>query len=157
VPALLQIPRLIDDQDPVGGAEMIDDEATQLAGDRIGVPHRAGQQLLHPPRPGLTGLLGQRPAVLRPLQAQQGQQHRAQPGPGLPAPDMPTDAFQQVIDVAAPSCGPYSVARGHRRGVRCPHTIDAARWSPASLTSPSEPFPVAGGWQVGPDTPTSAR
>src|SRR4051794_32397366 len=48
---------------------------------------------------------------------------------------MPTDTSQQVIDVAAPGRGSYPVARGHRRGVRSPHTCDAARWPPPSLAS----------------------
>src|SRR3954451_908731 len=95
--------------------------------------------MLHPPRLGLPGLLGQRPAVARPLAAQQGQQHRAQPGPHLRPGHVLTDAFQQLIDVAAPGGGSYSVPRGHRRGVRSPHTFDAARWPPSSLTSPYVP------------------
>src|SRR4051812_9789588 len=52
---------------------------------------------------------------------------------------MSTDAFEQLIDVAAPGGGSYPVQRGHRRGVRSPHTFDAARWPPSSLTSPYAP------------------
>src|SRR3954449_5757658 len=52
---------------------------------------------------------------------------------------MSTDAFGQLIDVAAPGGGSYPVQRGHRRGVRSPHTFDAARWPPSSLTSPYAP------------------
>src|SRR4051812_7093622 len=52
---------------------------------------------------------------------------------------MSTDAFEQLIDVAAPGGGSYPVQRGHRRGVRSPHTFDAARWPPTSLTSPYAP------------------
>jgi hypothetical protein len=135
-PALLQIPGLIHDQDPVGGAEVIDDEGAQLAGDRVGVPHGAGQQVLHAPRPVLAGGLGQRPAVARPLPAQQRQHHRAQPGPRLRPGDVPTNTLEQLIDVAAPGRGSYPVQRGHRRGVRSPHTFDAARWPP-------RPWPAA--------------
>src|SRR4051812_7241962 len=47
--------------------------------------------------------------------------------------------FEQLIDVAAPGGGSYPVQRGHRRGVRSPHTFDAARWPPSSLTSPYAP------------------
>jgi hypothetical protein len=65
VPALLQIAGLVDDQDPVG-TEVLDDEVAQLAGDRVGVPGGAGEQMLHAPGAGLAGLLGQRPAVARP-------------------------------------------------------------------------------------------
>src|SRR3954466_11869313 len=52
---------------------------------------------------------------------------------------MSTDAFEQLIDVAAPGGGSYPVQRGHRRGIRSPHTFDAARWPPTSLTSPYVP------------------
>src|SRR3954447_21396239 len=52
---------------------------------------------------------------------------------------MSTDAFEQLIDVAAPGGGSYPVQRGHRRGVRSPHTFDAARWPPSPLTSPYAP------------------
>src|SRR5213080_91956 len=52
---------------------------------------------------------------------------------------MSTDAFEQLIDVAAPGGGSYPVQRGHRRAVRSPHTFDAARWPPSSLTSPYAP------------------
>src|SRR3954465_378721 len=52
---------------------------------------------------------------------------------------MSTDAFEQLIDVAAPGGGSYPVQRGHRRGVRSPHTCDAARWPPSSLASPYAP------------------
>src|SRR3954466_3004496 len=52
---------------------------------------------------------------------------------------MSTDAFEQLIDVAAPGGGSYPVQRGHRRGVRSINTFDAARWPPSSLTSPYAP------------------
>src|SRR3954469_11962457 len=52
---------------------------------------------------------------------------------------MSTDAFEQLIAVAPPGGGSYPVQRGHRRGVRSPHTFDAARWPPSSLTSPYAP------------------
>src|SRR4051794_41516090 len=52
---------------------------------------------------------------------------------------MSTDAFEQLIDVPAPGGASYPVQRGHRRGVRSPHTFDAARWPPSSLTSPYAP------------------
>src|SRR3954452_8684674 len=95
--------------------------------------------MLHSPWAGLTDLLGQRPAVARPLPAEQGQQQGAQPGPRLGPGDMPTDACEQLIDVAAPGGGSYPVQRSHRRGIRCPHTIDAARWPPSPLTSSYTP------------------
>jgi hypothetical protein len=40
--ALLHIPGLVHHQDPAG-AQVLDDEAAQLAGDRVGVPHRAAE------------------------------------------------------------------------------------------------------------------
>src|SRR3954465_5647443 len=52
---------------------------------------------------------------------------------------MSTDAFEQLIAVATPGGGSCPVQRGHRRGVRSPHTFDAARWPPSSLTSPYAP------------------
>src|SRR4051812_43272093 len=67
---------------------------------------------------------------------------------------MSTDAFEQLIDVAAPGGGSYPVQRGHRRGVRSPHTFDAARWPPSSLTSPYAPqgstTAVLACWSVSP-------
>jgi hypothetical protein len=64
VPALLQITGLVDDQHRFGVAELLTDEVADIGADRDVVPCHPGQQVLHPVRTGVPGVLGDRPAVL---------------------------------------------------------------------------------------------
>ena len=56
--ALLQISRLIDHQHGLWVAEVLDEVGAQVVADAVVVPHRPGQQVLHPVRAGVAGVLG---------------------------------------------------------------------------------------------------
>ncbi|QUQ63912.1 hypothetical protein JJ691_16290 [Kutzneria sp. CA-103260] len=71
VAALLQVARLVKDRHPVGITEVFHDVVPQVIPDSLGVPAGPAQQVLHPVRAGLTGVLGNRPARRA---AQPGQQ-----------------------------------------------------------------------------------
>jgi hypothetical protein len=57
--ALLQVPGLIDHQDPARLAEPGHHPVPHVTQHPIRIPRRRGQQPLHPPRAGLTGMLQQ--------------------------------------------------------------------------------------------------
>jgi len=65
-PALLEVSRFIDHQHPVRAAQVLHHVPAHIVADRIGVPPGRRQQVLHPVRGGIPGLLSDRPAVLAP-------------------------------------------------------------------------------------------
>jgi hypothetical protein len=61
--ALLHIPGLVQNQHRLGVGEMVDHVPAQVLAHSVGVPARPRQQMLHPIRACLTGVLGDRPTV----------------------------------------------------------------------------------------------
>nr|WP_246170399.1 hypothetical protein [Pseudonocardia hierapolitana] len=112
--ALLQIPRLIDDQHPGGFAEVHRDEPVQIGGDTVGVPAGPVEWVLHSIRAGVPGVFGDAPAGL----ARQLRQHPAQepgePLPGLHPSESTRNPVQKLTFQRWPQAGLYAVARGHR-------------------------------------------
>jgi hypothetical protein len=74
VDALLHEAGLIDDEDPVGIADLVGDIAAKVVADRVGVPACCVEQSLHLVRSPVTGRLGQGPAVLVRQRRQQPEQ-----------------------------------------------------------------------------------
>jgi len=62
--ALLEIAGLVHHQHRLGVAKVLDEVGAHIIADRIVVPHRPGEQMLHPVGAGVSGVLGDRPAVL---------------------------------------------------------------------------------------------
>jgi hypothetical protein len=60
---LLQITGLVDHQDRVGFAEVINDVVAQVGGDAVGVPARPVQQVLHAVRSRIPSMFGDGPAA----------------------------------------------------------------------------------------------
>jgi hypothetical protein len=100
---------------------MLDHVAAQVVADRLVVPGGPGQQVLHPIRGGLTGVLGNGPTV-RPRQPRQQPEHE---GPGPPPRLYPRepgpDPAHQLIEGMLPAIRAYAVARGHRTIIQCRH------------------------------------
>ena len=63
--ALLQVSGLVEHHHAVGVTDVIDYEVTQAVAHSVGVPDRAGQEILHGVRVGVVGVLVDRPAVPR--------------------------------------------------------------------------------------------
>jgi hypothetical protein len=109
--ALLQIPGLVHDQHRVRVGEVVHHIAAQILPHRLGVPRRPRQQVLHPVRSGVTGMLGDRPTV-RPRQpGQQTEQERSSPPgaarPGRTAPrSRPSAHRSQTASDRGLRCGP---------------------------------------------------
>ena len=135
--ALLRIPGLVHDQHRLALAQVLAHEGAQLPGHRVGVPHRSGQQVLHPPRTRLPGGLGQGPTVLTPHVRQQGHDHHSQALTRLTTQRVSCYPPQQCLGLDGPPASSYPVQRGHRRACRSPHTSDAR-----AMAAPPRPRPA---------------
>lgn len=119
--------------------EPFDDHRADLIADLLGVPTRRAQQSLHRIRAGVTGVLGQPPAVL-PLGGRQ-QPGDVVPGgaPRLHPAERRPDAAHHPIDGLIPPgrVDPvYAMARGHPLIILAPHKPGMiTRW-PLCVTPP---------------------
>jgi hypothetical protein len=103
---------------------VLDHIVAEVIADRVVVPHRPAQQVLHPIRVGVPGVLGDRPAVLAWQIRKQPTHERPGPLPQL-HPAKPTcDPAQQLVEPLLPAgwVDVYAVACGHRLIFCCPHT-----------------------------------
>jgi hypothetical protein len=87
----------------IRAAEVLDDVGTHVVADRVLIPDRSAEQVLHPIRAGVAGMLSDRPAVLTRQVGQQPQHER----PGVLAwlhPAKPArDPAQQLVQPCLPS------------------------------------------------------
>ena len=112
-------------------AQVIDHISAEVVADQVGVPDRAGQQVLQSIRCLRAAVFGDGPAVL-PVQI--GQQPEYQLGrmssrfvPGEAA----TDPVKEVTETGPPSVRVYAMRRGHRDVFFVPHKHGMiARWPP---------------------------
>jgi len=139
---LLEIPGLVHHQDRLGVAEVLHHIGAYVVADRVVVPHRPGEQVLHAVGAGVPGVLGDRPAVLA---RQIGQQPQHE-GPGVPAwlhpAESARDPVQQHLQPCLPPGRGYAVVCGHRL-IFGPHTTGsspvAALVCSPRLTAPHQP------------------
>jgi hypothetical protein len=90
---------------------MLADVAPQIGHHPVGVPLGASQQMLQPIRAGMTGSLGQRPAVLTPQIRDQSQHQRTQClAPGKPR----RGTVENLIKPHTPAFNVYAMSRGGR-------------------------------------------
>jgi hypothetical protein len=80
---LLDVSGLVHDQHRVGVTEMFHRDIPHVVAHLIGIPYRPRQQVLHPVRRRVSGVLGDRPAVLARQVGQQSLHERARPPPWL--------------------------------------------------------------------------
>ena len=100
---------------------MLDDVAAHVVTDAVGVPFRARQQVLHPVRRGVAGMLGDSPAVLARQLGQQAEHERPRPAPRLHPAETAPDPRHQLVKYAQPPAGAYAGASGHQTVVTCHH------------------------------------
>jgi hypothetical protein len=126
--ALLEVARLVDDQHRGVLAQVLDHIRAEVVADAVLVPDRPGQQVLHPIRAGIAGVLGDRPAVLAWQVAQQPQHERPGPPSELHSRKPARDPAQQLVQPRLPSgrIDVYAVARGHRLIFSCSHTTGSS-------------------------------
>jgi hypothetical protein len=105
-------------------AEVLDDMGTRVVADAVGVPPGACQQVLHPVRRRVTGMLGDRPAVLARQFGQQAQHERPRPAPRLHAAEPGPDLDHQLIEYPQPAARVYAVASGHQQIITSRHKRD---------------------------------
>jgi len=121
--AFLQVTGLVDRQHRIRGGKVLDDVAADVVADRVGVPDRPGQQMLHPVRAGLTGVFGDRPTVLPGQFGQQPGDERPDPPPRLHPSEPGRDPAHQLVEHQLPGGRGrvYALARGHRGIIQSPH------------------------------------
>ena len=123
--ALLQITGLVHHQDRVRVGELLNDVAADVVADRVGVPDRPGQQMLHAVRAGLASVFGDRPAVLPRQLSQQPDHERPDPPPRLHPSEPRRHPAHQLFEHHLPPDGVhglvYAPVRAHRRTVWSRH------------------------------------
>jgi hypothetical protein len=101
--ALLEVAGLVDHQHRLGIAQVLDQVSTEVVADPVVVPHRPAQQVLHPIRAGIAGVLGERPAVLAWQVGQQPVHERPGAPPGLYPAEPARDPAQQLLQPGLPA------------------------------------------------------
>lgn len=119
--ALLQITSLINHQHRAGIGQVIHDVIAQVVTDRVGIPGRTRQQMLHPIRRHLTGMRGDRPAVHPRQPRQQPQQEQPDPPARFNPREPRPDPAYQLVETTPPTIRVYAMARSHRATVLSPH------------------------------------
>jgi hypothetical protein len=114
--ALLEVPGLVDHQHRPRIAEVLDEVVTHVVADRVVVPHCPAEQVRHPVRVGVAGVLGDRPAVLSWQVGQQAADERLGPPPQVHSSEPTGDPAQQLVEQLLPAgrVNVYAVACGHR-------------------------------------------
>jgi hypothetical protein len=100
---------------------MLYDKTAQVIADTVGVPPGPGQQMLHPIRSRVPGVLGDRPAVLARQPGQQPQHERPRPPPRLNPAETRADPEHQLIQQPQPPGRVYAMASGHRKIIKGRH------------------------------------
>jgi len=136
--ALLEIPSLVDHQHRLGIAQVLDHIGAHVVADRVLIPHGTSEQVLHPVRAGVAGVLSDRPAVLAWQLRQQPQNERLGPPAWLHSPEPPRDPAQQLLQPYLPSgrIYVYAVACDHRLISGCRHNTRSSTVAASSARSP---------------------
>jgi len=124
--ALLQVPGLVDHQHRLGVTQVLDYIGAHVITHAVFVPHRPAKQVLHPIGAGITGVLGQRPAVLAWQVRQQPQHERPSPPAWLHPAEPARDPAQQLLQARLPAGRVYAVACGHRLIFGCVHNTGSS-------------------------------
>jgi hypothetical protein len=119
--AFLQVTGLVDHQHGPRIAEVLRNIAAYVIPHAVCVPLRARQQVLHPVRRGVPGMLSYRPAVLARQPGQQSHHERPRPAPRLYPAETGPDPGHQLIEYPRPADGVYAVASGHQTIITCQH------------------------------------
>ena len=118
---LLQVTGLINDQHRPRVAEVPGDVAAHVVTDPFGIPLGPGQQVLHPVRRGIAGVLGERPAVHPRQLRQQPQRERPRPPPRLRPAETGPGPDHQLIQYSQPPARVYAGASGHQKVITSRH------------------------------------
>jgi hypothetical protein len=101
---------------------VLGDVVPDVIADRVLVPDRTAQQVLHAIGRPIPGVLGQCPAVLAGQLGQQPAHERGCSPPGFHPSEVAGDTAQQLIQGLPPAGGIYAWACGHRLIFGCLHS-----------------------------------
>jgi hypothetical protein len=127
--------------------EVLDHHGAHVIADRVVVPNRPGQQVLHPVGVGVADVLSDRPAVLAGQVRQQAAHERPGPLPQLHPSEPARDPTHRLVEQLLPPdrFHVYAVACGYRLIFGCPHntgsTTVAALVCSSALAAPDQPGP----------------
>lgn len=119
--ALLQVARLVDHEHGLRVVQMLDHVCAYVVSDRISVPLRAVEQVLHAVRSGIADVLGQGPAVLAREVRQQPGDQAPHPAAGFNSGKPARDPAHQALECFLPVSRHYAGVRGRRMIIGCPH------------------------------------
>lgn len=127
--ALLDEAGVVNDQDSVAPPEAFGDVVLELVTDLVRVPAGTGEQVLQPVGGGVTGVLGQLPAIFAADRAEQASDVAAHPAAWLHAPEAVADTEEEVFEFVVPGLGRRLVDHDERLPRRCHyqrrlHTIE---------------------------------
>jgi len=87
---------------------------TEIVPDTVGVPARAGQEVLHAIWIGIPGVLGNAPTVLARQIRQQGPHEPPGSATGLHPGEPARHPIEQLVGLGRPPDSLYAMAHGHR-------------------------------------------
>jgi hypothetical protein len=97
------------------------DIGAQVITHRVLVPSGTGQQVLHPVRRAITGMLGDGPAVVARQLSHQSQHECPGPAPRFHPAETGTDPGHQLIEYPQPAARVYAVASAHQKIITSRH------------------------------------
>src|SRR5204862_837712 len=113
--ALLDVSRLIGHQYRARIAKVLDHAGPKVVAHAVSVPFRTGQEVLHPVRGRIAGMLRDGPAILARQLRQQPKNECPRPAPRLYPAETPPDPHHQLIKYPRPPARVYAVASGHQK------------------------------------------
>ena len=114
--ALLEEPGLVEDQDRVGVAEVLDDIGPQVVADRVGVPVGAAHEVLDAVGVGVADPLGDLPGVLPLHRAEEPGEVGPDAVAGLAAGEAGPDPPGQLVELLPPFADVFELDGGSGAG-----------------------------------------
>ncbi|GEB57223.1 hypothetical protein GCM10017674_60950 [Streptomyces gardneri] len=115
------IARLVDHAHGLRIVQVLDHVGAYVISDRVGVPFRTVEQVLHAVRSGVADVLGQGPAVLARQVRQQPGDQPPHPAAGFNSGEPARDPTHQALECFLPVSRNYAGVRARHVIIGCPH------------------------------------
>jgi hypothetical protein len=147
---LLEVPGLVDHQDRLGVAQVLDHQGAHVVADRVVVPHRPGQQVLHPVRVGSPVCSAIVQQFLRGRSASNPSTNAPGPPPQLHPSKPARDPAHHLVEQLLPPgrFHGYAVARGHRLSFGRAHNTGSSTVAALVCSPPLTNHVTISGWST---------